>query len=120
MFFEFQTTFSSLAAFLGTTPTFKKKNEFDFLVQILILSQLAQIGTKKLVWHFLLALFRFWAILINFRFLFFSALSQTLGKSTLGLSEAEKLAGSGEKNHPIISSGTDFRAKTKKTLFHYI
>ena len=40
-FFQFQTTFSSLAAFLGTTPTFFLKNEFDFWVQNLILSRLA-------------------------------------------------------------------------------
>ena len=72
------------------------------------------------MWHFVFALFRFWAILVNFRFLIFSALSQTLGNFILGLSEAEKLAGSGGKNHPIISSGTDFRGETKKTLFHYI
>ena len=49
------------------------------------------------MWHFLFALFPFWAILINFRFSVFSGLSQTLEKSTLGLSEEEKLAGSGEK-----------------------
>ena len=47
-------------------------------------------------------------------------LYQTLGKSALGLSEAEKLAGSGEKNHPIISSGTNFRAETKKSYLLYI
>ena len=42
------------------------------------------------------------------------------GNSLPGLSEAEKLAGSGEKNHTITSRGTVFRAETKKTLFHYI
>ena len=68
------------------------------------------------MWHFVFALFRFWAILVNFRFLIFSALSQTLGNFILGLSEAEKLAGSGGKNHPIISSGTDFRGETKKNI----
>ena len=52
---------------------------------------------KKLVWHFLFSLFRFWAISINFRFLIFSGLCQTFENSTLGLSEGETLADSGEK-----------------------
>ena len=52
---------------------------------------------KKLVWRFLFSLFRFWAISINFRFLIFSGLSQTFENSTLGLSEGETLANSGEK-----------------------
>ena len=69
------------------------------------------------MWQFLFALFQFLAILINFTFLFFWGLSQTLGNSTLDPSEAEKLAGTGEKNHPIISSATDFKAKTKKRYF---
>ena len=42
-----------------------------------------------------------------------------VGNSLPGLSEAEKLAGSGKKNDTITSRGTVFRAKTKKT-FHYI
>ena len=47
-------------------------------------------------------------------------LSQTFGKSTQDLSEAEKLAGSGGKNHAIISRGTDFRAKKKKKRYFII
>ena len=55
------------------------------------------------MWHFLFALFQFLAILINFRFLFFSGLSQTLGNSTPGLSEAEKLAATGERKITLLS-----------------
>ena len=69
------------------------------------------------MWHFLFALFQFLAHLIKFRFLIFFERFGTPGNSTPGLSKAEKIAGSGEKNHPIISIGTDFRAKTKKALF---
>ena len=63
------------------------------------------------MWQFLLALFPFLAILINFRFLFFWGLSHTVGNSTPGQQEP------GEKNHAIISSGSDFRAETKKCFF---
>ena len=73
------------------------------------------------MWHFLFALFPFWAILINFRFSIFSGLSQTLGISTLGLSsEEEKFAGSGEKNIIRLSQVEPIlERKQKKTLYHY-
>ena len=67
------------------------------------------------MWHFLFDRFLLWVNLIKFEFLIFLRLSQTLGKSTLGLLEAEKLAGSGGKNHPITLRETDFRAKARKT-----
>ena len=73
------------------------------------------------MWHFVFALFRFWAILVNFRFLIFSALSQTLGNFILGLSEAEKLAVSGEKIIQLSQVELILERKQKKTLFlHYI
>ena len=49
-----------------------------------------------------------------------SGVSRTLGNSTPGLSEAEKLAVSGEKSHLIISRETDFRAETKKRYFVFV
>ena len=73
------------------------------------------------MWHFVFALFRFWAILVNFRFLIFSALSQTLGNFILGLSKAEKLAVSGEKIIQLSQVELILERKQKKTLFlHYI
>ena len=70
------------------------------------------------MWHFLFALFPFWAILINFRFSIFSGLSQTLEKSTLGLSEEEKLAGSGEKKIILLSQVEPIlEPKQKKRYF---
>ena len=64
---------------------------------------LSPISTWRLVWHFLYALFLcFWTDLINFGFLILWGLSGALGDSTPGLSEGEKLAGSGGKNLPII------------------
>ena len=57
---------------------FSEKNEFDYLVQNLILNSLAQFfkpkfrKTKKLVRSFLFGLFHFRAILIKFGFLVFS------------------------------------------------
>ena len=72
------------------------------------------------MWHFVFALFRFWAILVNFRFLIFSALSQTLGNFILGLSEAEKLAGSGEKIIQLSQVELILERKQKKRYFFII
>ena len=72
------------------------------------------------MWHFVFALFRFWAILVNFRFLIFSALSQTLGNFILGLSEAEKLAGSGEKIIQLSQVELILEQKQKKRYFFII
>ena len=64
---------------------------------------LSPISPWRLVWHFLFALFLcFSTDLINFGFLILCGLSGALGDSTPGLSEGEKLAGSGGKNLPII------------------
>ena len=41
------TRFSSLSAFLGTTPTFLKKNETGYLKQNLMLNQLSPISNPK-------------------------------------------------------------------------
>ena len=91
--------FQFLSNFIGTNFILKKSK------------------TKKLVWHFLFALFQFLAHLIKFRFLIFFERFGTPGNSTLGLSEAEKIAGSGEKNHPIISIGTDFMVNKKSVIW---
>ena len=64
---------------------------------------LSPISPWRLVWHFLFALFLcFSTDLIDFGFLILWGLSGALGDSTPGLSEGEKLAGSGGKNLPII------------------
>ena len=69
------------------------------------------------MWHFLFALFRFLASLINFRFLIFSGLSQTFGNSTPGLSEAEKLVGSGGKIIGLSQEEPILEQKQKKNYF---
>ena len=85
-------------------------------MQNLILSWLAQIlflKNQKKTCDFLFALFPFLANLNKWVFNFFLTFG-TPGNSTLGLSVAEKLSGSREKNQPIISRGTDFRAQKNK------
>ena len=64
------------------------------------------------MWHFLFALSPFLAILINFRFLSFSGISQTFS-----LSKPEKLAGSGEKIIRLSPEERILAQKQKKRYF---
>ena len=77
--------------------------------------------TRKLGYPFLFALLRFSANLIKFTFSVFLDPTGRMGKFFPDPGDGEKLAGTLEekKNQVDISTGTLFRAKTKKTLFHY-
>ena len=72
------------------------------------------------MWHVLFALIPFLVILTNFRFLFFSGLSQTFRDSTPGLSESEKISWIWRKKSSDYHQRNRFKLKNKKkTLFHY-
>ena len=96
VFFQFQTTFSSLAAFLSTTPTFLEKwvwfpgAEFNSeSIGTNFKFQNSQI--KKLVWQFLFALFCFWPNLINFTFLFWEIHSWPVGSRKISRNRGKKI-----------------------------
>ena len=76
---------------------------------------------KKLVCHFLFALFCFGTNLIKSRLIFFGQFWMA-GNSTPGPSKAEKLVGSGLKKKVRLSQEECFlESKQKKnTLFHYL
>ena len=63
---------------------------------------------------------QFSADLINFTFSVFPDPSGRVGKFFPDLGDGEKLAGTLKKGQVDTSTGTLSRAKTKKTLFHYI
>ena len=85
--------FSSLAAFSGTIPTFKKKNESDILKQNLVLNQLAPTSNPKMKNQKARAPFPncfFISRPFNLKFFLFSGKFWTVEKFLPSRSEAKK------------------------------